>query len=92
MSSREIAQETIYILTEDMSAEELRRIADSLPVDVALAAEHFALEYIPGVAMQFVEELTKSDVSLPYELYAIASGRERAENETTNEVKTSENN
>ncbi len=92
MNPTERAQETIYLLTRDMSSQRLREIARLLPVDVKEAAEEFALEFLPGVAQQFVDEMTTTNVSVPYELYAIAKGRELAENETTNEVKTSENN
>lgn len=91
MSPRERAQETIYLLTKDMSPQRLRDIARLLPADVGAAAEDFAIEFLPGVAQQFIEEMTTTNVSIPYELYAIAKGRELAEIETTNEVTTSEN-
>lgn len=91
MTLRERAQETIYLITRELSAERLRQVARLLPVDVHDAAEEFAYEFLPGVAQQFIDEMTKTNVSVPYELYAIAKGRELAENETTNEVTTSEN-
>jgi hypothetical protein len=91
MTLRERAQETIYLITREWSAARLRRAARLLPADVALGAESFAIEHLPGVAQQFTEEMTATDVSVPYELYEIAKGRELAENESSNEVKTSEN-
>ncbi len=92
MNRRETAQETVYLLTREMTPQRLRKIADKLPTDVGEAAKDFALEFLPGVAAQFIEQMTEADVSIPYELYAIAKGRELAENETTKEVTTSENN
>lgn len=92
MNLRERAQETIYLITRDMSPQRLRDIARLLPADVGEAAKDFALEFLPGVAQPFIEEMTTTNVSIPYELYAIATGRELAEIETTNEVTTSENN
>ncbi|WP_427007165.1 hypothetical protein [Pseudarthrobacter sp. H2] len=91
MTPRERAQETLYLITRQLSTERLRQIADALPADVEAAAEKFALEFLPGVAQQFIQEMIATDVSVPYELYAIAKGRELAENETTKEVTTSEN-
>lgn len=91
MTLRERAQETLYLITREMSAERLRQVARLLPVDVTDAAGEFAHEFLPGMAQQFIDEMTKTNVSVPYELYAIAKGRELAENETTNEVMTSEN-
>jgi hypothetical protein len=83
MSPRERAQETIYLITRELSAVRLRQIACLLPVGVHDAAEEFAHEFLPGVAQPFVDEMTATDVSVPYELYAIAKGRELAENETS---------
>lgn len=84
MTTRERAQETIYLITRDLTAERLRHIARLLPVDVTGAAEEFAYKFLPGVAQPFIEEMAATDVSVPYELYEIARGRELAENETTN--------
>lgn len=84
MTLRERAQEMLYLLTRDMSATRLRQVARLLPVDVTEAAEEFAAEFLPGVAELFVFEMTTTNVSVPYELYEIAKGRELAENETTN--------
>lgn len=84
MTLREWAQETIYLITRDMSAERLRQVARLLPVDVHDAAEEFAYEFLPGVAKPFIHQMTATNVSIPYELYEIAKGRELAENETTN--------
>jgi hypothetical protein len=81
MNARERAQETIYLLTRDWTAEQLRKVAKPLPADVALAASGFAAAYLPGVADQFIDEMTKTNVSVPYELLAIARGRELAESE-----------
>jgi hypothetical protein len=75
-----------------MNTEQLRKIADALPADVDEAAKDFALKYLPGVAQQFVDEMTTTDVSVPYELYTIAKGRELVDNETINEVQASEKN
>jgi hypothetical protein len=83
MSPRERAQETIYLMTREMSPKRLREIARLLPADVGEAAQDFALEFLPGVAQQFIDEMTTTNVSVPYELYAIAKGRELAESETT---------
>lgn len=83
MTLRERAQETIYLITRELSAERLRQVARLLPVDVHDAAEEFAYEFLPGVAQQFIDEMTKTNVSVPYELYGIAKGRELVENETT---------
>ncbi|MDI3211790.1 hypothetical protein [Arthrobacter sp. AL12] len=91
MTPRERAQETLYMITRDMSTERLREIAAPLSADVGEAAKDFALEFLPGVAQQFIDEMTTTNVSVPYELLAIAKGRELAENEITNEVTTSEN-
>jgi hypothetical protein len=91
VSLRERAQETLYLLTRDWSATRLRKVARLLPADVSLAAENFAIEFLPGVAQEFTDEMTKTNVSIPYEFYEIAKGRELAENESINEVKTSEN-
>ncbi|MCO4274292.1 hypothetical protein NG701_07595 [Pseudarthrobacter sp. HLT3-5] len=92
MTPRERAQETLYLITREMSTERLREISAPLPADVGEAAKDFALAFLPGVAQQFIDEMTATNVSVPYELLAIAKGRELAENETTNEVTTSENN
>lgn len=91
MTLRERAQETLYLITRELSAERLRQIARLLPVDVHDAAEEFAHEFLPRAVPPFVDEMTATNVSVPYELYEIARGRELAENETSNEVKTSEN-
>ncbi len=90
MTIRELAQETIYELTRDMDAEAIREIADTLPADVGEAAKTFASRFIPGMASWFQPFMTEANVSVPYELYAIANGREQAENELTNEAETSE--
>jgi hypothetical protein len=92
MSPRERAQETLYLITSHMSSKKLRTIANPLPANVGEAAKDFALNFLPGVAQSFIDEMTATNVSVPYELLAIAKGRELAENETTNEVTTSENN
>lgn len=84
MSPRERAQETLYLMTREMSPQRLREIARLLPADVGEAAKDFALEFLPGVAQQFIDEMLTTNISVPYELYAIATGRELAENETTN--------
>jgi hypothetical protein len=91
MTLRERAQETIYLITRDLTAKRLREVARLLPVDVTEAAEEFAYEFLPRVAHPFIHEMTATNVSVPYELYEIAKGRELAENETSNEVRTSEN-
>lgn len=84
MTLMEWAQETLYLITREMTAQRLREIARLLPVDVHDAAEEFAYEFLPGVARPFIHEMTATNVSVPYELYEIAKGRELAENETTN--------
>jgi hypothetical protein len=82
VSPRERAQETIYVIARDMSPQRLREIARLVPIDVRAGAEDFALEFLPGVAQQFIDEMVTTDVSVPYELYGIARGRELAERET----------
>lgn len=84
MTLRERAQETLYLITRAWSAVQLRAAARLLPADVSLAAESFAKEHLPGVAQQFTEEMTATNVSVPYELFEIAKGRELVEKETVN--------
>lgn len=91
MKQRELAVELIYAATRHVDAVSLQQYADTLAADVGEAARMFCQEIGLG---PWIEQLfIDSDVSVPYELYAIIDGRERAENESTKGVNdTSENN
>lgn len=84
MKPRELAREVISTATAHVDLVSLQQYADTLAADVGEAAKTFCQEI--GLGPWVEQLLIENDVSVPFELYGIIQGRERAANQSIKEV------